>query len=104
MKRLFLLTVIASVLSACGTTIHTVRLNPVSIEFIEHRTFWSTTSVAVVHEGGKVVGIGSGTGKPIAGFVADVTGTVVTGIALGYIGSQLPKINTGTSSVTVTGP
>ena len=103
MKRLAVLAV-ALALTGCGTTVHTVRLNPVSIEFVEHRTFWSTTSIAIVHEGERVVGIGSGTGKPIAGFVADVVSTAVTGVALGYIGTQLPKINTGTSTVTVTSP
>jgi len=101
MKRFVVLSVLAGFLSACGTTVTTLKLNPVSVEFIEHRTFWSTTSVAIVHEGGRVVGIGSGTGKPIAGFVADLTSTAVTGAVLGYIGTQLPKINTGTSQVQI---
>ena len=100
MRRLAVLAVIVA-LTGCGTTVTTLKLNPISIEFVEHRTFWSTTSIAIVVENGRVVGVGSGTGKPISAFVADLAGTAVTGAALGYIGTQLPKINTGTSQVQV---
>ena len=95
--------VLLAFVTGCGTTIHRVQINPATIDFVEHRTFWSTTAVAIVSEGDRVVGIGSGTGKPIAAFVADITATAAIAGALGYIGTQLPKINTGTSTVSVTG-
>ena len=105
MRTLGLIVAVVLGLSGCGTTMHSVSLNPLkaSIEFVEHRTFWSTTAVAIVHDGERVLGVGSGTGKPVASFVGDgaTTGAVVGGML--FIGTQLPKINTGTSTVTVTG-
>lgn len=104
MKRLIAL--LTLFLTACGTTTYTVQLNPVpaQIEFVEHRTFWSTTSVAIVHDGQHVLGVTSGTGKPIADFAGDVISAAAIGAGMVYIGGQLPKINTGTSNVNVVTP
>ena len=105
MRTTGVLVALLMVLVGCGTTRETITLNPLkaSIEFVEHRTFWSTTAVAIVHDGERVLGVGSGTGKPVASFGGDMatTGAVAGGML--FLGTQLPKINTGTSTVTVTG-
>ena len=87
--------------TACGTTLYTMDLNPVKIDFIEHRTFWSTTAVAIVHQGDQVVGVAPGTGKPIAAFAAELVGAAAVAASLVFIGTNLKTINTGTSHIQV---
>ena len=82
---IFLLLLPALCLSACGTSMSRVALNPSGhIEFVEHRTFMSTTPVAVIFDNeDRIIGVASGTGLPIMGAVlGGVQATSIVGAGM----------------------
>ncbi len=96
-------------LPACGTTMTTVPLNPHGkIHFVEHRTFMSTTPVAVVaDDDGRIVGVTAGAGTSMVEVIMDgaQAGAMIGAAAIIANGlKQLRTIETVTSgSVTTSG-